>query len=125
MAARRPESTRNGSLVWIDPDGDAAISVAASVGRYGINHHVQADEDLFWAQAGGRFRAAANGVGFFSTSVTLTAPCEPAASGVMTLRSSSADTVVFGLQVVTIPTSTVRGQAYLTRPHSLGTGLDI
>ena len=108
--------------VRIDEDGEAAISVAASVGRFGINHNVQADNDYFWAQTGGFFEAPEDGDGFLETDATLGEACKTAASGEMTLGTANS-TIVFGLQVIRRATSSVEGQAYLTRPHSIGTSI--
>ena len=108
--------------VAVDSQGQAAGSVAASVGRYGINEAVRADDDYFFVLVGGLYEAPAVGAGFMTITATLAEPVDPAAAGAMTLAGSNS-TVVYGFQVVRAAAAAVAGQAFLTRPHSIGTHL--
>ena len=105
--------------------GQAAGSVAASVGRYGINEAARADEDYFFVQVGGFFESPGiSTTQFILAAAVLTDACKPAAAGQMTLVTAGSN-AVFGLQLVRRATATVAAQAFLTRPHTIGSSVDI
>ena len=105
--------------------GQAATMVAASVGRFGINDAAKADEEYFFVQTGGFFQSpGVSTTQFILAAGLLTRPLTPAADGQMTDGGTSADTKVFGLELVRRATATVSARAFLTRPHSIGTSVD-
>ena len=106
--------------VAVTPAGQAAGSVAASIGMFGVNEAVRADEDYFFAQVGEDYEAPANGAGILTTSASVSNPVTPTASGAFTTQPTSADVAVFGVQVLRAATSTAKGRVFLTRPHTIG-----
>ena len=108
--------------VVVNSQGQAAGSVAASKGRFGINvGTARVDDDYYFAFVGGEFEAPSAGAGFMLAGVSVDLPVIPAAGAAVTVQSGTAADSVFGWQVLVKPvTTTTRGKAFLSRPHTIG-----
>ena len=111
-------------MVVIDGDGDAALTGASSVGRFGYNPNVQADDDYFWAQTRGLVTSPNTGADFMATTAALAEATQPGASGVVAIGASNQN-IMFGFQVVTAAASGVAGVAYLSNPHTIGASISV
>ena len=92
------------------------------VGRYGINvGTARVDDDDYFAFVGGEFEAPSAGAWFMLAGVSVDLPVIPAAGAAVTVQSGTAADSVFGWQVLVKPvTTTTRGKAFLSRPHTIG-----
>ena len=91
-------------------------------GRFGINvGTARVDDDRYFAFVGGEYEAPSAGAGFMLAAVSVDLPVIPAAGAAVTVQTGTAADTVYGWQVLTKPvTTTTRGKAFLSRPHTIG-----
>ena len=96
------------------------------MGRFGVHDIAQADDSYFWAQVGGKRTSSVVGASaqFMDDAALLTDLCSPLAGGQMGIAVAD-DNAVFGLTVVTVAAAAVRAVAYLNRPHTMGSSVDV